>query len=65
MTCPWLEYLVKWNQILQHFWKEPVHPVNGIITVPNRPGLGTELDEGKFETSRYLDFDGLGSRTHA
>jgi L-alanine-DL-glutamate epimerase-like enolase superfamily enzyme len=62
MTCPWLEYLIKWNQVHQYFWKNPVHPVNGIVTVPETPGLGTELDELKFETSRYLDFESLAQR---
>jgi len=65
VTCPWLEYLLKWNLILQHFWKDPVVPVNGVVTVPDRPGLGTELDESKFETSRYIDFEGFAARTHA
>jgi L-alanine-DL-glutamate epimerase-like enolase superfamily enzyme len=65
VTTPWLEYLIKWNDVLQHFWKEPVKPVNGIIHVPDRPGLGTELDESKFETSRYLDFEGFAARTHS
>ena len=62
VTTPWLEYLIKWNQIHQHFWKDPVVPVNGIVTVPDRPGLGTELDESKFEASRYLDFGGITTR---
>jgi L-alanine-DL-glutamate epimerase-like enolase superfamily enzyme len=62
VTCPWVEYLIKWNQIHQHFWKEPLLPVNGIVTVPETPGLGTELDEAKIETSRYLTFEGFTSR---
>ncbi|MGI8406629.1 MAG: enolase C-terminal domain-like protein [Thermomicrobiales bacterium] len=56
---PLVEYLVKWNEIHQYFWQEPVKPVNGVVTVPNRPGLGTELDPTKFETDRYLDFSTL------
>ena len=62
VTTPWLEYLIKWNQIHQHFWKDPVVPVNGVVTVPDRPGLGTELDETKIESSKYLDFGGITSR---
>ena len=28
--CRYVEFLVKWNEILQFFWKEPLVPVNGI-----------------------------------
>jgi L-alanine-DL-glutamate epimerase-like enolase superfamily enzyme len=59
LTSPLLEYLVKWNQIHQHFFVEPVRPVNGIVTVPDRPGMGVELDPAKFESERYLTFEGL------
>lgn len=51
---PLIEYLVKWNQLLQHFWKEPVHPVNGLIRVPEGPGMGMELDPAKIESERDL-----------
>ncbi|HVL25792.1 MAG TPA: enolase C-terminal domain-like protein [Thermomicrobiales bacterium] len=59
LTSPLLEYLVKWNQIHQHFFKEPVRPVNGIVTVPDRPGMGVELDPATFESERYLTFENL------
>jgi L-rhamnonate dehydratase len=59
MTCPILEYLVKWNQVHQHFFKDPVHPVHGVVTVPDRPGMGIELDPETFESERYLTFEGL------
>jgi L-alanine-DL-glutamate epimerase-like enolase superfamily enzyme len=58
-TVPWIEYLVKWNEIHQHFLKHPIKPVNGTITVNDLPGLGMELDPGKFETERYLNFADL------
>jgi L-alanine-DL-glutamate epimerase-like enolase superfamily enzyme len=57
LTCPLLEYLVKWNQVHQHFLKEPLHPVNGIVTVPDGPGMGTDLDPETFESDRYLTFE--------
>lgn len=59
LNAPLLEYLVKWNQIHQHFFKERIEPVNGVITVPDRPGMGVELDPAKFESERYLTFDDL------
>ena len=59
LNVPWIEYLVKWNEIHQHFLKNPVKPVNGVITVSDRPGLDMELDPAKFESERYLDFSDL------
>ncbi|MBA3276529.1 MAG: mandelate racemase/muconate lactonizing protein [Chloroflexia bacterium] len=59
LNVPWIEYLVKWNDIHQHFLKNPIKPVNGVITVSDRPGLDMELDPAKFETERYLDFSDL------
>ena len=58
-AVPYIEYLVKWNEIHQFFWKNPVKPVNGVVTVPTGPGMGTELDPEKFETDRYIDFSTL------
>lgn len=52
--CPMLEYLVKWNDVHQFFFKEPLRPVGGTITVPDRPGIGMELDEAKIEDEREL-----------
>jgi L-rhamnonate dehydratase len=56
LTCPLVEFLVKWNQILQYFWKEPIVPVNGVVTVPDRPGMGTELDPAKIEAERIVSW---------
>ena len=55
-TCPLLEFLIKWNQVGQFFYKNPVEPVNGFVTPPEGPGLGVELDESKIETERELSF---------
>ena len=32
--CPILEYLIKWNEIHQFFFANPLKPVDGMITVP-------------------------------
>jgi L-rhamnonate dehydratase len=53
-TSPILEYLVKWNDLLQFFWKEPVKPVNGIVTVPQTPGIGIDIDPAKVDSERDL-----------
>jgi L-alanine-DL-glutamate epimerase-like enolase superfamily enzyme len=46
---PYQEYLVKWNQIHQHFLAHPVHPVRGEIHAPAGPGMGMDLDPAKIE----------------
>jgi L-alanine-DL-glutamate epimerase-like enolase superfamily enzyme len=54
LLCPMIEYLVKWQELLQFFWKEPVKPVDGVITVPDRPGFGMEIDADKIESEDEL-----------
>ena len=56
-TCPILEYLIKWNEVHQFFWKEPLRPVNGVVTVPSGPGMGMELDPEKIEAERELSWE--------
>ncbi len=50
VTCPLLEYLIKWNAIHQFFLQHPVTPVDGHVTVPTAPGLGMTLDRDKCES---------------
>jgi L-alanine-DL-glutamate epimerase-like enolase superfamily enzyme len=52
--CPILEYLIKWNEIHQFFFRTPLKPVDGMITVPQGPGMGVELDEAKIASEREL-----------
>jgi L-alanine-DL-glutamate epimerase-like enolase superfamily enzyme len=54
---PYVEVLIKWNQILQFFYKEPVLPVNGRITVPTGPGMGVEIDPAKTASEREFTVD--------
>ena len=51
---PLVEYLVKWNELLQFFWQEPIKPVNGMISAPERPGFGVDIDPAKIETDEEL-----------
>lgn len=53
---PLQEYLIKWNVIHQWFLKTPLQPVNGVITLPETPGLGMDLDEAKIEEQRPLSW---------
>jgi L-alanine-DL-glutamate epimerase-like enolase superfamily enzyme len=51
---PIAEYLIKWNDVHQHFLKRRIRPVNGMIQVPDEPGIGMELDEDLIEERREL-----------
>jgi len=46
---PWQEYLIKWNDIHQHFLAHPLKPKRGELTPHDLPGLGMELDPAKIE----------------
>lgn len=54
VLTPILEYLVKWNEIHQHFLTAPVKPVAGMVTVSDAPGLGIAVDPAKVEAEREL-----------
>jgi L-rhamnonate dehydratase len=56
-VCPMLEYLIKWNDIHQFFLKTPLKPKNGVVTLPETPGLGMELDEAKITAQRELRWE--------
>ena len=55
-TCPLLEYLVKWNAIHQFFLATPLKPVNGVVELPQTPGLGMTLDDDKIESKDEVIF---------
>lgn len=54
--CPLLEYLIKWNEIHQFFLRTPLKPQKGVVTLPDTPGLGMDLDESKVEERRVLSW---------
>ncbi len=55
--CPYLEYLLKWNEINQYFFRDQLQPTHGVAVPPDRPGLGVELDEAKVEQRRELRWE--------
>jgi L-rhamnonate dehydratase len=55
--CPRIEYLLKWNEIHQHFFRTPLQPVQGRVLPPDTPGMGMELDDEKIERQRDLRWD--------
>ena len=60
-VAPIVEYLVKWNELLQFFWKDPLKPVNGMVSLSDRPGLGIEIDPAKVETDQDLRWDSIAN----
>lgn len=57
VDVPYVEFLVKWNEILQFFFKEPVVPVDGYVKVPTGPGMGVEIDPAKIDSEREFTVD--------
>jgi L-alanine-DL-glutamate epimerase-like enolase superfamily enzyme len=57
VDVPYVEFLVKWNDILQFFYKQPVVPADGYVTVPTGPGMGVEIDESKIASEREFTVD--------
>ncbi len=55
MTCPLVEYLIAKMWTYYVFEKDPPAPVNGRIALPERPGFGIELDEGKIERQALVE----------
>lgn len=55
MLCPLVEFLIlKMTGDYQYFDKNPVIPEKGMITLPERPGFGIELDDSKIANMRIV-----------
>jgi L-alanine-DL-glutamate epimerase-like enolase superfamily enzyme len=54
--CPIGEYLIKSNLRRQNLFKEGLYPQNGILKLPDKPGLGLELNEEIITHKRFLEF---------
>ena len=53
-VCPLAEYLILKMQSYYHFEKTPLVLKNAHFTLPDAPGFGIELDEGKVESRQLL-----------
>ncbi|MEK3914595.1 enolase C-terminal domain-like protein [Paenibacillus sp. FSL H7-0331] len=53
-VCPYLEYLVLYQQQQNHFHLNKLIPVNGFLALPEQAGLGIELDESTIEAKVRL-----------
>jgi len=56
-VCPLVEYLVKWNERLQHFLADPVQPEDGRVEPPGRPGIGVSIEESAVDRREELSFE--------
>jgi len=55
-VCPWVEYLFIYQEQQTCLFKNPIKPENGVIVMPDAPGLGMELDETKVESRVEIQF---------
>ena len=53
-TVPYVEYLVRYQEVKQFFQTAIHRPQNGAIPLPTLPGLGMVLDESKIEKREVL-----------
>ena len=53
-TCPIQEWLIQAGARDSVFMKHKLEPFNGYIDLPNRPGLGMELDEDSIDSMASL-----------
>lgn len=52
-----------WQEGQERLTREPLRIINGMITVPDKPGLGIEIDMGQVEKANKLYMQkGLGAR---
>jgi L-alanine-DL-glutamate epimerase-like enolase superfamily enzyme len=54
-TVPMVEYLIRHQENKQFFHKPIYRPENGMISLPELPGLGIVLDESKIEERHELN----------
>lgn len=54
-VCPYVEYLVRWNEQLQLFFADPVKPEDGTVSVPDDLGVGVDLDYGMADEREEID----------
>ena len=45
---------MKWNDIHQYFLRDPLVPQNGLIPVPQGPGMGMALNPAHIQQQTYL-----------
>jgi L-rhamnonate dehydratase len=54
-TVPYVEFLLRYQEVKQFFQTEIYRPENGTVQLPQLPGLGLVLDEGKIEKREVIN----------
>lgn len=55
-TVPMVEYLVRHQPYRQYFQRPFREPIDGLVPVPDQPGLGFEIDEDRVEQREPVRF---------
>jgi L-alanine-DL-glutamate epimerase-like enolase superfamily enzyme len=55
-SVPMVEYLIQWQPQKQTFNWARYEPEDGVVTLPDLPGLGLALDEARIEQKVVLEF---------
>ena len=55
-VVPYVEYLVQHQQAKQYFHQVTYQPENGLVRLPELPGLGIVLDDTRIEARREVSF---------
>ncbi|MBT5713986.1 mandelate racemase/muconate lactonizing protein, partial [Candidatus Poribacteria bacterium] len=56
VTVPYVEYLVQGQESKQHFHKPIYRPSDGMVALPDLPGLGLVVDDDKIDRREELSF---------
>ena len=57
--CPMLEFLMNHSIVHQFFFEETIEPRNGVVALPEGPGMGVEIDDGKVQRRQVLNWGSL------
>jgi L-alanine-DL-glutamate epimerase-like enolase superfamily enzyme len=53
-AVPFVEFLIRNQEVKQFFHKPIYRPENGLVALPTLPGLGLVLDHAKFEARETI-----------
>jgi len=56
-TVPFVEYLVRYQEVKQYFHQQIYRPQEGLAHLPELPGLGIVLDDERIESRDLLNYD--------
>ena len=56
-TVPFVEYLVRYQEVKQYLHTQIHRPQAGVVGLPQMPGIGIELDEEKIESRQTVHYE--------